>query len=151
MSKQGPQPPKPQAFAESLAQADGYEIAAAQAALAQSHSPQIRQFAERMITDHEHMAAALRDAAMASGLQQPPPHVGGDQARFLTSLQSLSGAEFDREYSRQQMLAHTSTMATMQGYVCAGTDANLRRLAASSLPAIEQHLQAARELMRSFP
>jgi putative membrane protein len=92
------------------------------------------------------MAGALRDAAKAAGLQPPHPHVGGDQARFLSSLQSLRGEDFDREYGRQQLLAHTSALTVMRGYAEKGSDANLRRLAASSAPVIERHLQSARQL-----
>ena len=149
MLNEGPKIPPPKAFAESMAQSDGYELAAAHAALAQSHHPQVRAFAERMITDHQHMEKSLQEAAKAAGLEPPHPHVGGDQARFLGSLQSLRGAEFDREYARQQMLAHTSALATVHGYAEKGSDANLRRLAASAEPMIEQHLQAARQLQQS--
>jgi putative membrane protein len=149
MLNQGPMTPKPQEFAESVSESDGYELAAAQTALAQSRDPQVRAFAERMIADHEAMARALRDAAKAAGLEPPRPHVGGDQARFLSSLQSLRGHEFDREYGRQQMLAHTSALAMMRSYAEKGPDPDLRRLAASSAPIIERHLQAARQLLQA--
>ncbi len=92
----------------------------------------------------------MRDAAKASGLEPPRPHVGGDQARFLASLQSLRGDEFDREYGRQQMLAHTSALTMMRSYAEKGSDSNLRRMAASSAPIIERHLQTARQLLQSF-
>ncbi len=150
MLNEGPKTPKPQEFVESVAQSDGYELAAAQTALAQSRNAQVRTFAERMIADHENMARALADAAKASGLQPPHPRVGGDQARFLMSLQSLRGNEFDREYARQQMLAHTSALTMMRSYADKGSDANLRRMASSSAPVIERHLQAARQLQQSF-
>jgi putative membrane protein len=149
MLNEGPRMPKPQEFAESVAESDGYELAAAQTALAQSRNPQVRTFAERMIADHEQMAQALRDAAKASALEPPLPHVGGDQMRFLASLQSLRGNEFDREYGRQQMLAHTSALTTMRSYAEKGSDPNLRRMAASSVPIIERHLQTARQLLQS--
>lgn len=150
MLNEGPKTPKPQEFAESVAQSDGYELAAAQTALAQSRDPQVRAFAERMLADHGRMVRELDDAAKASGLQPPHPHVGADQARFLSSLQSLRGDDFNREYGRQQMLAHTAALAMMRSYAEKGTDANLRRMAGSSAPVIERHLQSARELMQSF-
>ena len=65
MLNEGPKTPKPQEFAESVAQSDGYELAAAQTALAQSRNPRVRAFAERMLADHEHMERALGDAAKA--------------------------------------------------------------------------------------
>jgi len=150
MLNEGPKTPPPQAFAESVAQSDGYELAAAQTALAQSRHPQVRAFAQQMIADHERLAQELRDAAKAAGLEPPFPHVGADQARFLMGLQSLRGDQFDREYGRQQMLAHTSALATLRSYAEKGSDSNLRSWAASSVPMIEHHLQTARQLVRSL-
>ena len=108
MMTEGPKLPKPEEFAGSVAQSDGYELASAQTALAESRHPQIRAFAEQMIADHERMASELRDAARASGLQPPISQVGADQARLLGGMQSLRGNDFDREYGRQQMLAHSA-------------------------------------------
>ena len=150
MRNEGPKTPKPQEFANSVAQSDGYELAAAQTALAQSRNPQVRAFAERMIADHEHMEQVLRAATNASGLEPPRPQVGGDQSSFLAALQSLRGDEFDREYGRQQMLAHTSALTVVRSYAQKGLDANLRSMAASSAPMIERHLQAARQLQQSL-
>jgi len=149
MLNEGPQRPKPQEFAQSVAQSNGYELSAAQAALAQSRHPKVRDFAEQMIADHTRMSQELRDAAKASGLEPPRPHVGGDQARFLGSLQSLRGTEFDREYGRQQMLAHTSALAVARAYAAQGSDPNLRRLAESAASSIERHLVAARQLQQA--
>jgi putative membrane protein len=148
MLNEGLKTPKPEEFAGSVAQSDGYEVAAAQTALAQSLNPQVRAFAKRMIADHQRMALEIREAAKASGLEPPQLHVGGDQARFLASLQSLRGDAFDREYGRQQMLAHTSALTTMRSYAEKGSDANMRRVAASSVPIIERHLQMARQMLQ---
>lgn len=146
MLNEGPKNPTPQEFAQSAAQSDGYELAAAQTALAQSRSLQVRRFAEQMLADHARTGQAVRDGAQASGLVPPQPHVGGDQMRFLASLQSLRGTEFDREYARQQVLAHTSALVIMQSYAAKGSDLNLRQMAAFAVPIIDHHLQMARQL-----
>lgn len=146
MLNEGPKAPKPQEFADSVAQSNGYELAAAQTALAQSRNQQVREFAGRMITDHEQMSKALSDSSRAAGLEPPHSHVGGDQSRFLAGLQGLRGEDFDREYGRQQVLAHISALTTMRGYAEKGSDANLRRMATAAVPMIERHLLAARQL-----
>ncbi|MGI4776531.1 MAG: DUF4142 domain-containing protein [Janthinobacterium lividum] len=146
MLNEGPRASTPQEFAQSAAQTDGYESAAAQTALAQSRSPQVRKFAEQMLADHARTGQAVRDAALASGLAPPEPHMGGDQMRFLASLQSLRGTEFDREYARQQVLVHTSALTTMRSYAAKGSDPNLRRAAVFALPIIDHHLQMARQM-----
>jgi len=149
MLNEGPKTPKPPEFAESAAQSEGYELAAARTALAQSRNPHVRAFAELMIADHTNLWQSLLEAVRASKLAPPRLHVGNDQAHFLYSLQSLRGDDFDREYGRQQTLAHTSALATMRSYAQGGSDANLRRMAAAAAPIIERHLQAARQLQES--
>jgi putative membrane protein len=146
MPDEGPRTPTPQEFAQAMAQSDGYELAAAQDALAQSRDPRVRAFADQMLADHGRTAQALRAAAQAAGIEPPQPHVGGEQMRFLASLQSLRGAEFDREYARQQVLAHTSALTTARGYAQKGSDPHLRGAAASAAPVIEHHLQMARQM-----
>ena len=146
MLNEGPMAPTPEAFAQAAAQSDGYESAAAQAALAQSRNPQVRAFANQMLADHARIAKAMRDAAAASGLPPPEPHVGGDQMRFLAGLQSVRGSAFDAEYARQQVLVHTGTLTTMRSYAAKGSDANLRRAAVFAVPIVEHHLQMARRM-----
>jgi len=150
MLDEGPMTPGPAEFAASVAQSNGYELAAAWAALAQSGDRRIRAFANRMLAEHEHMGRALGEAAKASGIEPPRPHVGGDHMRLLSGLQSLRDHDFDREYARQQMLAHASMLASARRYADKGGDLNLRRLAASSVGAIEGHLEAARQLMQAL-
>ena len=150
MLNEGPKVPKPEAFAAAVAESDGYELAAAQTALAQSRHPQVREFAQHMLTEHEKMAQTLLEAAKSAGVIPPKPHVGSDQARLLSGLQSLRGADFDREYARQQMLAHTSALTTIRRYADKGSDESLRRFAAASAPIIDAHLQMARQLQQSL-
>jgi putative membrane protein len=150
MLNQGPQAPTPMELAQAAAQSDGFEIAAAQAALAQSRNPQVRKFADQMLADHARVGQAFRDASSASGLVPVQPHVGGDQMRFLAGLQSLRDLDFDREYARQQVLAHTSALVTMRTYAAMGSDANLRGAAAFAVPIVEHHLQMARQMMAAL-
>lgn len=150
MLKVGPQMPKPQEFAESMAQLDGFELAAAQTALTQSRNLQVRPFAQRMVTDHEDILRTLRDAAKTAGLEPPRPRVGGDQSSFLAGLQSLRGDAFDREYARQQMLVHASALATLRSYADKGSDGDLRRRVASTALLISRHLQSASQLLQSL-
>ncbi len=146
MLNEGPKKPTPQEFADSAAQTDGYEIAAARAALAQSRHPRVRAFAEQMLAEHETTGRTLREATKGSGLEAPDARVGGDDARFLAGLQSLRGEAFDREYGRQQVLTHVKAVAVMRSYAAKGSDANLRRWAATTVTMIEGHLQTARQL-----
>jgi putative membrane protein len=147
---QTPVPPSAPDFATDAAQSDAYEIVAAQDALAQSHNPRVRAFAQQMIDDHTRMDESLRQAVTASGLPMPPGAMSSDQASLLSALQSLTGAEFDRTYARQQLLAHRQAIAVEQSYASAGSDANLRDAAQSALPMIQHHLEMAEQMREAL-
>lgn len=147
---QTPIPPPTRAFVASAAQSDRYEIAAAQDALAQSRDPRVRAFAQTMIADHRRLDGALRQAASASGAPPPPPGMSGDQAKLLSALQGLRGADFDRGYARQQVIAHEGALAVMESYAQAGADPTIRRAAQAAVPVIRGHLIMAQQLKQQL-
>ena len=147
---QTPIPPTAPDFAMSAAQCDQYEIVAARDALAQSHDPRIQAFAQQMITDHMKTSDAVRQAAVASGAPPPPQAMSTDGASMVSALQSLRGADFDKAYIRQQILAHHQALAVERSYAEAGDNPGLRRAAQQAVPVIQHHLQMAEQISRTF-
>ena len=144
---QTPIPPSPRDFVMAASQSDHYEILAAHVAGAQGQDPRVQAFAKEMIREHMRSSEDLRHAALASGLQAPGSGMSGDEAALLSSLQGLRGAEFDRTYARQQVLAHTQAVAVAESFGDAGADPNLRKAAQSALPALKGGLEEARRLL----
>jgi putative membrane protein len=143
---QTPIPPSAPDFAMAAAQSDQYEIQAARDAITQSQNPQIRAFAQQMIADHTRTSDSLRRAALASGLPAPAQAMSSDQATMLSALQGLRGADFDKAYAKQQVLAHTQALAVEQSYASAGMNPNLQAVARSGAPLIQHHLEMARQI-----
>lgn len=143
---QTPIPPSPKDFVMAASQSDQYEILAAHVAEVQGQDPRVRAFAEEMIRDHRRLIEDLRKAAMASELPPPEPGMSSDQARLLSSLQSLRGADFDKTYARQQELAHAQAVAVEDSFATQGSNPNLRKAAQSALPTIQDHLKMAQQL-----
>lgn len=141
---QGPVP-SPEDFAMAASASDTFEIVEAQYVLAQSTNGDVRSFAQQMLTDHGRTRAALEQAAAASGLH-PPRAMDADQARMLMGLQAQKSPELDRTYLAQQVAAHQAAVDVESGYAAAGSDANLRKAAASAVPVIKHHLDMARAL-----
>ena len=143
---QTPIPPSPRDFVMAAAESDQYEILAAHVAVVQAQDPRVRSFAETMIRDHMRLSEGLRKAAVSAGLPPPGSGISSDQAALLSGLQSLSGADFDKVYARQQVLAHTQAAAVEDSFATAGADANLKKAAETALPTIRDHLKMARQL-----
>jgi putative membrane protein len=141
-----PIPPNAKDFAQDAAQSNQYEIEAAWVARTQSQTPSVRAFADQMIEDHTRAQASIRQAATESGLPPPPPAMSSDQASLLAALQSLRGADFDKLYARQQVLAHSQALAVERSYASEGTDGALRKAARSDVPMIQHHLDMAMKL-----
>jgi putative membrane protein len=143
---QTPIPPSPQDFAAAIAQGDHYEIMAGRLAEVQSQDPRVIGFAQKMIRDHTRMSDDIRRAEVASRMPPPAPAMSSDQAMLLSGLQSLRGADFDKAYARQQILAHAQAFAVMQSFASDGADSNLQKAAASALPTVQEHMRAAEAL-----
>ena len=143
-------PPPAKEFAMMAAQADEYDIQAGRTAAVQAVDARVRAFARQMVEDHSRTQAVLRQAATASGLEPPPPGMGGDQSRLLYALQALTGPDFDRTYMRQQVLAHDQALAVAQSYAAQGRDANLRAAAQTDAPLVQHHLDMAMQLRASL-
>jgi putative membrane protein len=139
-------PPSPKDFAMAAAQSDQYEIQAGRVAVTQSHNPRIRAFAQAMIDEHSRTSAELTKAVAASGLLPPPQAIGSDQAPLLATLQSLRGADFDRTYIKQQVLAHQEALAVEGSFAEAGADPNLKAAARTTVPVIQHHLGMAQQI-----
>ena len=127
-------------FVQAAAQSDQFEILEAETVLALSKDADIRAFATHMLEDHQRTSAVLAQATVRSGLEPPGKGISDDQARFLNALQSLTGAEFDTTYARQQVLAYSSALAVEQTYAASGDDTNVRGAATATVGLIQAHL-----------
>ena len=143
---QTPIPPSPKDFVMATTQSDEYEIMAAQVADVEAKDPHVRAYAQEMVRDHTRLNEEMRQAAMTAGLSASSRGMSSDQAMLLSSLQSLRGAEFEKAYVRQQVLAHEQALAVMKSFSIEGAEPNLRKSAQSALATIRDHRKKAEQL-----
>lgn len=121
------------------------EIRTSQLALQKSTNPQIRAFAQDMITMHTQAQQELRALAVSKGIvlaDQP----GADQRLQFNKLNTLSGAAFDMMYKVIQVNGHQMTLDLVKTYRTFGTDAQALAYAAKLEPIVTAHLAAAKAL-----
>lgn len=81
------------------------EVKEAQLALKTTKNPEIRAFAQKMITDHKALYAGMKPVAAKAGVTLPTsPSLSAD-ASYL-KLKVLSGETFDKEYVKGQVSDH---------------------------------------------
>ena len=127
------------------ASSDTYEQESSKLALAHASNPDVRAFAQMMVTDHANTSAAVMAAAKQASIGKP----GGINERhvaMLKSLREMSHDKMERGYVDQQVLAHEEALALHQGYAAQGDNPGLRAAAASAVPIVEAHLAEIRRI-----
>jgi putative membrane protein len=119
---------------------DLYEIQSSQLHHQRGQNQQLHAFASMMIDHHTRTTQATMAAAQGAGMSPPPPMLMPMHRDMIARLQGLNGAAFDREYARQQRVAHEMALALHQNYARAGDTPSLRTSAASAVPVVQGHL-----------
>ncbi len=135
------------AYVEMAASSDMYEIQSSQMAASRAQNETMRNFAQMMIRDHTNTSQQLMAAATAAQLPPMTPRLLPMHADMLARLQARTGADFDREYGRQQLMAHEQALALHSNYAARGDTPALRVVAGSAVPVVRQHL----EMVRAWP
>jgi putative membrane protein len=122
------------------------EVQFGQLAAQKAGRSQVRDFAQKMVSDHTQLNQQLMQLAQAKGVT-PPTELDPAHQAILARLQRERGATFDRDYMRGQIADHQATIALFQRESQEGTDPDLKNLAAQALPTLQQHLQMAQALV----
>lgn len=137
----------PATFVDKAGRAGAFEVEASKLAQTAGSSPDVKNFANRMVDDHTHAAADLKQAA---GTITVPAEPSADQRAKIDALKGKSGADFDRQYASEVgVAAHEEAVALFDDYARNGTDANLKAFAAKTLPTLREHLTMAKQMAAS--
>jgi putative membrane protein len=132
-------------FVSEAAMANLTEIELGQCAQRQSSSPQVREFAQRMIDDHSAASNQLREAASASGISVPNS-MDQHHRRMADDLCAKSGADFDAAYASMMRNDHEKVIATFESAERNVRSPDLKRFASQTVPTLRTHLEQARRL-----
>ena len=132
-------------FMTMAAHSDSFEIKSSQLALQKSSSPEVKQYAQKMIDEHTQSTNQLKQIAAQKGATLPSDPGAFNQA-VLDQLTPLSGTEFDRAYLEAQANGHMQAVAVFRTESGRGQDTALKQFAARLLPTIEQHYTMASQL-----
>jgi putative membrane protein len=96
-------------FLSMAAQSDQNEIALSKLASDKATSPDVKAFADKMVTEHTKMTESMKPFADKWGLT-PPMGPDADHQKELDKLNGLSGKDFDKEYTDQMVSDHTKAL-----------------------------------------
>jgi len=133
-------------FAAAAAQANLGEVALGHLANERGEHADVRQFGERMVSDHTTAYNRLKDAA--SGLKVTlPDDPGATQNAQKQKLSALHGTAFDKAYARLMVEDHKKAIALFQNEAQEGTHDDLTQYAEKTLPILQEHQRMAERLM----
>ncbi len=130
-------------FVEKAAESGMAEVQAAQLAQQKSTDPKIKDFAQRMITDHTQANQKLMALAQTKAVT-PPTEISSKHQTEMTKLQGLDGQKFDRAYLKGQIRDHEEAVKLFQKEASDGKDPQLQQFAQQTLPTLQQHLDMAK-------
>jgi len=131
-------------FAKRADQADLAEVKMGELAQQKAANPAVKQFGERMVTDHSKANTELKQAAAKDNITLPTSMTAKDQATY-DKLSKLSGSQFDRQYIKDQVSDHEKVISEFQKEADESGNSNIKNFASQTLPTLQEHLKLARQ------
>jgi putative membrane protein len=134
-------------FVKKAAEGGAAEVEMGQLASTKATDPQVKAFAQKMVTDHTKANKELMAAAKAKGLEVPTePRLMEKGMKEKFEHQSASG-DFNRDYMEHMVKDHEKDVKLFQTAANDTTlDPELRALAKKTLPTLQEHLADAQKL-----
>jgi putative membrane protein len=139
-----------------LHRTNAMEVEMGKLAQSKSTTPEIRQYAQVLITDHEEAQKKVTNLASDRNLSigESNETSSGETATTykndsLAQLNSLKGREFDRAFLKQMVADHDKSAKMLRSVLSTLDDApDVKSLVTQLIPVIEKHLSKANDLLK---
>jgi putative membrane protein len=124
------------------------EVELGKLAAQKASSDAVKQFGQRMVDDHSKANDQLKEAAGKSNIEVPASLDSKHQSR-IDKLSKLSGPAFDKAYVKDQVKDHKRDVDDFKSEAQNGSDPNVKQFAMQTLPTLEAHLNAVKDLNKT--
>ena len=131
-----------------VVQANLNEVAAGKTAQSKAQSPDVKSFAQKMVTDHGKMAEELTALAKKKDVSVPQDANMKDMAQ-MKLMERKSGAEFDQAFMEHMVKDHEQTLKDVQDIAAKVKDSELKAALQKATPKIKDHLELAQRISKS--
>jgi putative membrane protein len=132
-------------FVRTAAQSGMAEVRMGQLIAEGAQSKGLREFGQKLVTDHTQANQELMQMAARKGVT-PPSQPAEKHEKMLDQLSKLKGAEFDREAQRHSVMHHQEDIQLFQKASQSLKDTDLKAFATKTLPTLQEHLAMAKGL-----
>ena len=134
-------------FAMDVAQAGMAEVELGQMAADKATNAKVKEFSQRMVTDHGKGNDELKSIASSKNITLPA-EPNAKQKATKDRLSKLSGVAFDRAYMAEMVKDHQAASALFKKEASTGKDAEIKAFASKTAPTIDEHLKMARDIQK---
>jgi len=120
------------------------EVMLGQMASSKGTSPDVKNFGNRMVTDHGKANDELKQLAQNKGMALPAD-VDDESKKMSDKLSSLSGKDFDKTYINGMVDDHEKDVKEFEKASKDAKDPDLKAWATKTLPTLQDHLKMAKE------
>jgi putative membrane protein len=121
------------------------EVKLGQEVLRRATTPEVKQFAQQMVTDHTKGNAQLMAIAAQKNLTLPAT-LGSDQQKVYDEVTGEKGAALDQHYVKAMIADHQEDIREYQEAVTKASDAQIKGYAIQSVPMLQMHLQMVQKI-----
>ena len=136
-------------FATDAANGGLAEVALGKLAQTKATNPQVKSFADMMVTDHGKANDELAAIAKAKNITLPAAP-DADHQKKLDDLAKLSGKDFDKAYVDAMVDGHKKTLDLMNMAAKDCKDSELKAFAVKTAPVVQTHLDAINKIHDSM-
>ncbi len=104
----------------------------------------VKQFGDRMVTDHSKANDELKSLAQQKNWTLPTEPKAADKSK-KDRLSKMNGAAFDKAYMRDMVMDHEKDVKEFKKCAASCKDSDLKAWAAKTAPTLEDHLKMARD------
>ena len=131
-------------FIKDAASGGAMEVELGQAAVKNAMSQDVKDFGQRMVTDHGKANEELK-TLVGEKQMQVPTQLQRKHKSKVEKLSKLSGEEFDKKYMQAMVKDHVRDVADFKKASKKAKDPELKAWIDKTLPVLEQHLQQAKD------
>jgi putative membrane protein len=113
-------------------------------------SENVKQFGQKLASDHAKAAEELKQVAAKENIQIPESLDSKHQSK-VDKLSKLSGPQFDKAFVKDQMKDHEKDVDHYKAEAQYGTNPDVKMVAAKQLPTLQKHLDEAKNLNKQKP
>ena len=121
------------------------EVELGQLAVQKASDQSVKDFGQKMVTDHGKANEELKALATSKNAT-PPVKFSRKEDSTIADLQKANGADFDRAYAKAMLKDHKTDVKEFRDAAKDLKDPDLKAFAQKTLPVLEEHLRMAEQL-----